>query len=138
MTARPRYLLVVDSEPDFLLFMRELLQDEGHRVATAESPESARAQLRHTRPDLLITDLTLWSHDPDTVVELLSAEPRLVGVPILICSAAAHELDVVAARARADGLEVLGKPFTIEDLLERIERLLAHPGGYGHHGGSMD
>ena len=43
------YILVVDDEPDIRDLVKDILEDEGHEVATAENGLVARKQLRDRR-----------------------------------------------------------------------------------------
>lgn len=138
MAARPRLVLMIDNEPDFLLFMRELLQDEGHRVHTADSVEAAREEIAASRPDVIISDLLLWGDDPIAVGRMLATDPQMTGIPILICSAAARALEGLEIMTRPGGLELVTKPFSIDDLLRRLERLIDAGDELGLSGGSMD
>ena len=44
------YILVVDDEPDIRDLVKEILEDEGYAVATAENAAAARRSLRERRP----------------------------------------------------------------------------------------
>lgn len=51
------FILVVDDEPDIRQLVSEILEDEGYRVETADSAESAREIYRKRRPDLVLLDI---------------------------------------------------------------------------------
>lgn len=125
VTTFARLILVIDPDPDFLGFMGTLLEDEGHRVDLAASSADARAALAARRPDLIISDLRVWPIPAGEVPRLLATDPQTRGIPVLLCSVAVDEVrDAVAALSPAS-IDILGKPFAIEELLERVDRLLA-------------
>ena len=51
------HILVVDDEPDIRRLVKEILEDEGYAVASAENGEGARRALRDRRPDLILLDI---------------------------------------------------------------------------------
>jgi two-component system nitrogen regulation response regulator NtrX len=60
-----RHILVVDDEPEIRNLVRDILEDEGYTVSTAESGESARNARRARRPDLILLDI--WMEDIDGI-----------------------------------------------------------------------
>ena len=47
------YVLIVDDEPDICTLVKEILEDEGHEVTTAENAEQAREAMRTNEPLVL-------------------------------------------------------------------------------------
>jgi DNA-binding response OmpR family regulator len=124
VTALARQILVIDADVDFLSFMAALFEDEGHRVALAASVAEARCVLAERRPDLIISDLRVWRLPARELLPLLSADPQIHGIPLLLCSVAAQEVQHLIDVAASSHTDVLAKPFAIEELLERVNRLL--------------
>ncbi len=58
-------VLVVDDEPDIRQTVRDILEDEGYVVDTAESAAAAREARRLQRPDLVLLDI--WMPDLDGI-----------------------------------------------------------------------
>ncbi|HZU78098.1 MAG TPA: response regulator [Dehalococcoidia bacterium] len=138
MTGRPRTVLVIDADPDFLQFMRDLLGDEGHRVETADSVAAARARLQAVQPDAVISSLSVWGRDTELAGTVLVGDPQLAGIPLLVCSADINGLERLRGVAREAGLGLLAKPFAIDDLLDQLDRLLDRGDALGRLGGSAD
>jgi len=59
------YILVVDDEPDIRELVKDILEDEGFQVATAEHAQAARDARRARRPDLVLLDI--WMPDTDGI-----------------------------------------------------------------------
>lgn len=137
MTGTPRRILVIESDAAVRQFLVDLLTEEGHRVETAASLPAARALLGRWQPDLLVTDLSPWGAELDALPRLLAAEERLRDLPVVLCTAA-----LLAAPEElppyAPGLELVRKPFDVDDLLAAIERLAARPGAGDLNGGGVD
>ncbi|AGP41215.1 response regulator [Sorangium cellulosum] len=119
-------VLVVDDEVDLLACIEGLLEDEGYSVVTCPDGKQALDYLRGSRPDLALVDLMMPIMSGFDLVQAVSAERRLDGMPIVIMSAVEqrHELlQKLGDRAQA----VLKKPFTADKLLGMVRKLLAAP-----------
>jgi twitching motility two-component system response regulator PilH len=123
MNDHPRHLLVIDDSSEFLSFMEALLTSEGFSVETAASMATARERLALARPDLVICDVRMPGLEPFSVLQLLSSDDKTRAIPVLVCTGAVQEVDEAESWLRERGAEVLFKPFDIDDLLARIERL---------------
>lgn len=115
-----KHLLLIDDEDDFLVLTRLLLEMEGFRVSTAGSGEEAVALVDGgSNPDLVVLDQRMPGL---TGVQTLARLRSLgLGVPALLLSAV-DDIDRVSADGGFDA--ALSKPFTIDDLLERVQKLL--------------
>ncbi len=127
MTHTPRRILVVDDAPDFLGFMETLLTSEGYAVAVAGSAPALRERLLIERPDLVIADVRMPGLAAFAVLDLLAADAKTRDIPVLLCTGAIQEVDEAAERLRRAGIEVLIKPFDIDDLLQLVARRLPPP-----------
>lgn len=123
MIVAPCRILVIDHEPDFLDFMATLLREEGHRVMTAASIEAARGQLEVDRPDLIISDLSIWNRSPEQILAALDQQPVSRDIPVLFCTALKLEVEPATTLFDRPNVDVVLKPFDIEDLLSRVARL---------------
>lgn len=124
MIAVARQILVIDYDADFLSFMAALLEDEGHRAELAASVVEARAALAARRPDLIISDVRVWELPPRELLALLATDPQTRAIPVLLCTVAAREVQELLDASPAPQLDLIAKPFAIEELLERVKRLL--------------
>ncbi len=135
MTRTPRRILVIENDAAVRQFLLDLLSEEGHRVETVASLRAARVLLQGWQPDLLVTDLSPWTTNLDDLPALFAAEERLRGLPVVVCTAA---LAVTPDKLppHLPGLELIRKPFNVEELLVAIERLAARRGDPQPGGGA--
>lgn len=118
-------ILVVDDDPTLRAVVRKVLERRGHVVREAADGVPAMKMLRHSRPDLLITDLYMPEKEGiETIVEARDAFPDL---PILAVSGGGTMgPGGPLADAEALGADAsLAKPFSVEDLEAAVEGLLA-------------
>jgi DNA-binding response OmpR family regulator len=127
-TTAPR-ILVVEDDPDIGRLLLVLLRRDGLEVSLRTNGADGLAGIGELAPDLLLMDVGLPGLDGWTVLARIRAAEAAGGtprLPVMLVSAHAQESD------RAHGLrlgadEVVLKPFSNDDLLDRVRRLL--PGG---------
>lgn len=112
-------ILLVDDNPDLLLFMEELLQKEGYSVYLSRSGTEALKMLNVVRPDLLITDLVMPEMDGRELLIKARENSLFEFLPIIFLTASANE------ETRLELLELgiddfLRKPFDKRELLARL------------------
>lgn len=127
MDERRACILVIDDAPEFREFVSVLLGGEGYRVAAAASAAEARAHIAAERPHLVMCDARHGVLPPFAVFEQLRSDPATRGIPLLLCTGAVAEVEQHAHELARAGVEVLLKPFDIDDLLARVARLCGSP-----------
>jgi two-component system phosphate regulon response regulator PhoB len=116
-------ILVVDDEPDAVELIEFNLKSAGYDVATAADGEEALKKARSVQPNLIILDLMLPEVDGLEVCKILRRDPRTSGVPIIMVTAKAAEIDrVLGLELGAD--DYVTKPFSPRELVLRVKRLL--------------
>ncbi len=122
MTTKPR-ILVVDDEPDAVELVEFNLKSNGYDVSTAADGEEALEKARSLIPDLIILDLMLPEVDGMEVCKILRRDQRTRGIPIIMLTAKAAEIDrVLGLELGAD--DYVTKPFSPRELVLRVKRLL--------------
>jgi DNA-binding response OmpR family regulator len=116
-------ILVVDDEPDALELIGFNLKGAGYEVITAEDGNSALRKARSHRPALILLDLMIPEVDGLEVCKILRRDPETSGLPIIMVTAKAGEVD------RVLGLELgandyITKPFSPRELVLRVKNLL--------------
>jgi CheY-like chemotaxis protein len=122
MTAGPpRHILAGDDSPEILVLLRDILEGEGYRV-TARPDALALADIRQTKPDLVILDHMLedgagsgWE-----LLRQLRCDPEWAALPVVVCTGAIQQVRAGEAELARLGAEVVLKPFDIEHLLAAI------------------
>lgn len=121
-------ILVVDDEPDAVDLIAFNLKASGFRVVSAPDGEVALKKARQESPDLIVLDLMLPEVDGLEVCKILRRDPATAGIPIVMLTAKAEELDrVLGLELGAD--DYLTKPFSPRELVLRIKNLLRRRSG---------
>jgi two-component system phosphate regulon response regulator PhoB len=116
-------ILVVDDEPDAVELIKFNLKNAGYEVITAADGDEALKKARAQLPNLILLDLMIPEVDGLEVCKILRRDPRVSGVPIIMLTAKAAEIDrVLGLELGAD--DYVTKPFSPRELVLRIKRLL--------------
>lgn len=120
-------VLVADDDPDVRELIVFRLERAGYRVVTAADGEEAVARALAERPDICVLDVMMPGLDGYEVTERLRAADELDGMPIMLLTASVE--DAAVDRGYAAGAdEYVKKPFSHQELLERIESALERAG----------
>jgi CheY-like chemotaxis protein len=116
-----RRIAVVDNDRIYLEIIRDLLEDEGYTVLTHDDLRTGCSFVRQVRPDLVIVDI-LQQRKPLglTLLADLLQDPLTRDVPVIVVSADEFILKDYATQFHADGFQILGMPFQVQDLLAVI------------------
>ena len=117
-------ILVVDDDPTILVLVEHSLEKAGHEVVTSSEPARVAALAARHGVDAVVLDVMMPGVSGYEVLRSVREAPRVGGVPILFLSAKADSQDRIRGlREGAD--DYLIKPFEPEELVLRIERLVA-------------
>ena len=116
---RPRRVLVVDDDPDFLQGLRNLLIVEGYEVARAANADQALDRIERFDAQLAIIDYRLGrTVGVDLVRPLQQRRPDLLCVLVTAYS----DMDTAVKALRAGFYDYLVKPLNTDVLLSTLER----------------
>jgi two-component system nitrogen regulation response regulator NtrX len=119
---------VVNDSPEFLLMMGELLEADRYHASLIDGDNiSSIEPIRATNPELLIVDLRLQGAEISgwEILQAIRADEELARLPIIICTADSFQLaDRAEEMAQTPGVEVLLKPFHIDELDALVRRLI--------------
>lgn len=122
-------ILVVEDSPDLAFGLRTNLEIEGYDIRVAGDGRTALRVFDEFRPDLVVLDLMIPELNGYGVLQTL--RERGNDLPVLILSATAEETAKIRGfRLGAD--DFVTKPFSVLELLARIEALLRRAGKKAH------
>ena len=109
-------ILVVDDESDIRKLLKEYLELEDYLVYTAQNGSEAMECIKY-HPDFIILDVNMPDMDGYEVCEKIR---DYVNCPILFLTARTEEKDRING-LKSGGDDYMIKPFSMEELLARIE-----------------
>jgi len=116
-------ILVVDDTIENRLPIVTLLEPIGFNCLEAGNGQEGLDKITRTRPDLIVTDLSMPVMDGHEMIQQIRSQPEIAKVPIVVASASVFETDrrrSIAAGANA----FLPKPIQMDDLLDCLENYL--------------
>ena len=105
-------ILLVDDDRLMLRYLTDLLEREGHEVATAQDGFAALNMLTSFFPDVMFFDLIMPKIDGDKLCQIVRNIPQLKDAYLVILSAAVAELDFDHTEIDADAYIAKG-PFAV-------------------------
>ncbi|MEA0638102.1 response regulator [Xanthomonas campestris pv. campestris] len=119
---RSQRILLVDDADVVRMMVSEVLSDAGYHVIEAENADGALAQLRaDAQIDMVVSDVGLPGMNGRDMADV--ARDLRPGLPILFITGYAEN---AATRQEflAEGMALLPKPFSLNDLLNTVSRML--------------
>jgi DNA-binding response OmpR family regulator len=114
-------VLYVEDELFLAKIVSETLQDRGYEVILESDGGKALEQFGKTNPDICVLDIMLPNKDGFTIADEIREKDSMV--PIIFLSAKSQTNDVVNG-FRLGANDYIRKPFSIEELIVRIENVL--------------
>jgi len=122
----PKEILIVDDEPDVVVPIQFLMEQQGYLVMIAERGEDALDLIYHYKPDLVILDIMLPGIDGYEVCEIVRLNPNYRDVKIMFLTAKGREVDI--AKGLALGADAyITKPFSNVALVAKVKEILGKP-----------
>jgi CheY-like chemotaxis protein len=122
-------ITVIDDSAEFLQLMRDILTELHHDMTGFKAVAASIEQVVDSAPELLIVDLRLEDRPQEMsgweLMVLARAHRKLLGVPIILCSADVRELTRRSAELeQVANVHVMPKPFHLDEISDLIARLL--------------
>ncbi|GCF11029.1 response regulator [Dictyobacter arantiisoli] len=122
MTTR---IFVIEDEPDILELYRLLLEAEGYEVHATDTVHDGLSHVKNIQPHLIILDLMIGlKQEGWDFIDLLKQQPSTASIPLILCTAAEHELQGKLDSIKTSTVDVVFKPFDVDELLRVVKRLL--------------
>jgi signal transduction histidine kinase/ActR/RegA family two-component response regulator len=116
-------VLVVDDEPTVRMLVMETLEDLGYDAIEANDGSAGLAVLQsEARVDLLVTDVGLPGLNGRQLAE--AARVTRPGLKVLFMTGYAHNAAIGQGTALDPGMEIMTKPFALDDLAKKIRDMI--------------
>ena len=116
-------ILIVDDEPNIVVPIQFLMEQQGYRVMIAERGEDALDLIYQYKPDLVLLDIMLPGIDGYEVCEIVRLNPNFRKVKIIFLTAKGREEEI--AKGLALGADAyITKPYSNAELVAKVKELL--------------
>lgn len=116
-------ILVIEDNHAILDVITLILQSESYKVTGLNKSVDMMTTVEQHQPDLLILDIMLPDGDGRELLKKLRTNASTANLPVLMISAKYTAENIEHGEYKPNGF--LPKPFDIDDLLDRIEGILA-------------
>jgi len=124
--------MVVDDDEEIVEMTRLILESGGYRVIPALSGEEALRVVSSARPDLILLDINMPGMDGWEILKLLKVDDETQGIPVAMFSIKFELRDKVHG-LKEGAFDYITKPFSYDELLERVDRIFRRLSGDGGH-----
>jgi CheY-like chemotaxis protein len=121
VSGRGKSILVVDDDPSIRRALTEILNDEGYSSSSAGNGFEALSLLRSDHSTaLVVLDLMMPVMDGYGFLAEQKRDPALANIPVVAITA-----DIMGRTQELDVAAVVAKPFSLAQLLSKIEACLS-------------
>ena len=128
MSAKIKSILCIEDEPEMIDLMRLILGRRGFEVKGASGGIEGIKMIRQELPDLVLLDLMMPDMDGWEVYQQMKADDKTKHIPVIVVTAKAQSIDKVLGLHIAKVDDYLAKPFSPQDLLSSVEKVLKSKG----------
>lgn len=122
----PKTVLIVDDEPNIVVPIEFLMEQNGYSVLVAGSGEEALEIIAKYNPDLVLLDIMLPGIDGYEVCEIIRLDPKWQKIKIIFLTARGRDVDVAKGMVLGADAYII-KPFSNIDIIENVKKLLNDP-----------
>ena len=120
LDSAPMIIAIVEDQAAIAELLHDVLDDAGYMPVIISSPETALAEIKRIRADLVLLDIMMPRRNGWEVLDDLRADSATNNLPVVLTSAV---YDRIGRRPLPIGgpIRFASKPFEVGDLLETIE-----------------
>lgn len=116
-------ILVVDDDPLIIKVVSSGLEKSGYDVIAATDGVQALDITMKMRPNLIVLDEMMPKMSGFDALMKLKTDSTTANIPVIMLTARRTQNDIMTARS-AGANSYLAKPFSIEDLIQRVHSLI--------------
>ncbi len=120
----PTKIVCIDDKPEMVELVRLILAKRNYEFYSAQDGREGLQVVNSTLPDLVLLDLMMPDMDGWEVYHKMKANPETADIPIIILTARGQSIDKVLGLHIAKADDYITKPFSPQELLTAIEKVL--------------
>jgi DNA-binding response OmpR family regulator len=125
MAEHTKRVVYIEDEHEMIDLVRLILSRKGFEVIGATGGRDGLNLVREKLPDLVLLDLMMPDMDGWEVYQQMKADESMRSIPVIVVTAKAQSIDKVLGLHIAKVEDYISKPFSPQELLESVEKVLA-------------
>jgi two-component system, OmpR family, response regulator VicR len=125
LNKQPKRLAYIEDEVEMIDLVRLILGRHGYTVLGAHGGREGLDLVRKELPDLVLLDLMMPDMDGWDVYHQIKSEERTRDIPVIVITAKAQDIDKILGLRVAKVEDYISKPFSPQDLIDRVEQVLS-------------
>jgi two-component system response regulator VicR len=117
-------VVYIEDEQEMVDLVRLILGRKGFEVHGANGGREGLEAVRRILPDLVLLDLMMPDIDGWDVYQQMKATETMRDIPVIVITAKAQNIDKVLGLHIAKVDDYISKPFSPQELLESVTRVL--------------
>ena len=115
----------IEDEQEMIDLVSLILSRKGYKVIGAIGGRDGLDLVKESVPDLVLLDLMMPDMDGWDVYQQMKAEETTREIPVIVVTAKAQSIDKVLGLHIAKVDDYISKPFSPQDLVDSVDRILA-------------
>ncbi len=124
MADQKKRIICIEDDQGIIDLIKLILTRRGFEVIGALGGREALDMMERSAPDLVLLDLMMPDMDGWEVYHQMKARDGMKNIPVIVVTAKAQNIDKVLGIHIAKVDDYITKPFSPQELLDSIERVL--------------
>jgi DNA-binding response OmpR family regulator len=126
-------ICIIEDEPAMIELVSLILRNRGYDVVGALGGQEGLELIASSNPDLVLLDLMMPDMSGWDVYQQMKADDAMKAIPVVIVTAKAQSIDKVLGLHIAKVQDYITKPFSPNELVESVKRVLDQPSTSGNN-----
>lgn len=116
-------VLIVDDEPNIVIPLQFLMEQNGYNVFVAETGEYAVEAIKNQKPDIILLDIMLPGLDGFEICRMIRETPEWQNIKIILVTAMSRDADITKGLSLGADAFII-KPFSNAKVVDKVKELL--------------
>lgn len=125
MADQKKHIVCIEDDAGIIDLVKLILTRKGYRVSGAVGGREGLELIEREKPDVVLLDLMMPDMDGWEVFHQMRARESTRHIPVIVVTAKAQSIDKVLGLQIAKVDDYLTKPFSPQELVDSIERILS-------------
>ena len=125
LVKQSKRLAYIEDETEMIDLVRLILGRRGYTILGASGGLEGLELVRNELPDLVLLDLMMPDMDGWDVYHQIKSDDLTRDIPVIVITAKAQNIDKVLGLRIAKVQDYISKPFSPQELLDRVDQVLS-------------